>query len=214
VGENGSVRARSGAVIGFERFGSGPPMVLVHGGTADRTRWTPVIAPLAQRFTVHVVDRRGRGLSVHEVGPYPITREGEDIVAVAEAAGTEVYIVAHSYGAICALEAALLTPAIGRMVLYEPPIPTPGHAVFPPGAQDRLRAAANANDPEQILEVFFREVIELPDPAITTMKQTPMWQARLAAAHTLVREGDAVEAYEASDRLSAISVPVRLFLGD
>jgi pimeloyl-ACP methyl ester carboxylesterase len=35
--------------------------VLIHGSISDRTYWTPVIPPLAERFTVITVDRRGRG---------------------------------------------------------------------------------------------------------------------------------------------------------
>lgn len=213
MSESGSARSVNGAVIGFERSGSGSPMVLVHGGTADRGRWAPVVDALAERFTVYAMDRRGRGLSVQESEPYDIEREGEDIAAVVEAAGSGVYVVAHSFGAICALEAALVTAAIGRMFLYEPPIPTPGQSVFPPGAQDRLRKAAASADAEMILEVFFREIIELPGSAIEAMKETPMWQARLQAAHTLVRENDAIEIYRASTRLAAIAVPVRLLVG-
>jgi pimeloyl-ACP methyl ester carboxylesterase len=207
------VRSRDGSLIGFERFGAGAPMVLVHGGTGDRTRWTPVASALAERFTVHAMDRRGRGLSDREALDYTVRREGEDVAAVVEAAGRDVYLVGHSYGAICCLEAAQLTSAIGRMVLYEPPIPTPGHPVFPPGAQERLRSAAASNDPERILEVFFAEVIELPPGAIATMRAAPMWQARLDAARTLLREGDAVESYRLSEDLASIAAPVRLFLG-
>lgn len=188
-------------------------MVLVHGGTGDRTRWAPVSGALAERFTVHAMDRRGRGISADEADDYAIEREGEDVASVVEAAGRDVYLVGHSYGAICCLEAAPFHSAVGRMVLYEPPIPTPGHRVFPPGAQERLRAAAESGDAEAILQVFFSEVIELPQERIDAMKATPMWRARVAAAPTLVREGDAVEAYRLSKDLSSIAVPVRLFLG-
>jgi pimeloyl-ACP methyl ester carboxylesterase len=55
-----------GSRIGVERAGSGPALVLVHGGTADRSRWTAVREQLAQSFTLHLVDRRGRGLSTAE----------------------------------------------------------------------------------------------------------------------------------------------------
>ncbi|MFD8500837.1 alpha/beta fold hydrolase, partial [Amycolatopsis sp. NPDC059657] len=206
----GSVVSRDGSVVGFEVTGHGPPLVLVHGGTADRGRWAPVLRQLADRFTVYAVDRRGRGLSTAEAETYALAREGEDIAAVAEAAGRDVYVVAHSYGALCALEAAALTDAIGRMVLYEPPIPTAGNPVFTAAVRDRIRSAP---DPETRLETFFREVIHVPDSELPAMKRTPVWQARLAAVHTIVRELDAVEAFTVTPRLAGISVPVRLFLG-
>ena len=48
---------------------------------SDRTYWTPVIPPLAERFTVITVDRRGRGDS-GDAPTYAIGREFEDIAAV------------------------------------------------------------------------------------------------------------------------------------
>jgi len=188
-------------------------MVLVHGSTGNRLRWAPVLEALVERFDVHVMDRRGRGLSADDADDYSIQREGEDVAAVVEAAGRDAYLVGHSYGAICCLEAVPLTDAVERMVLYEPPIPTPGHAVFPPGSQERLRAAATTANREEILQVFFAEVIELPPSAIDAMRSTPMWDARLDAAPTLVREGDALEGYQLSDQLASVTMPVRLLLG-
>jgi len=43
------------------------------------------------------MDRRGRGLSTAEAGAYGLEREAEDVAAVAEALGNDVYVVAHSY---------------------------------------------------------------------------------------------------------------------
>jgi pimeloyl-ACP methyl ester carboxylesterase len=118
-----SVSSPDGTVIGFETLGAGPPMVLVHGTGADHARWTAVREQLAERYRLHLVDRRGRGLSRDEAPGYAIRREGEDIAAVAEAAGGDVYLVAHSYGALCALEAVRKTDAVTRLVACEPPRP-------------------------------------------------------------------------------------------
>ena len=56
-----TVRSVDGTTIAYEEFGAGSPLVLIHGSISDRTYWTPVIPPLAERFTVITVDRRGRG---------------------------------------------------------------------------------------------------------------------------------------------------------
>jgi len=208
-----SVESQDGSVIGFETFGQGPPLVLVHGTSADRSRWHPVVARLSERYTVHVVDRRGRGLSTAEAHPYALAREGEDVAAVIEAVGREVYLVGHSYGALCSLEAAQITDAIGRMVLYEPPAATSGHYVVSHEILDRIRAITAAGDAERVLEVFFAEVVHAAQATIETMKKTPIWPARLAAAHTIVRELERVEVFDISERLSKIAIPVRLFLG-
>ena len=34
-----------GTVIGYESFGAGPPLLLVHGSTGTRARWSSLRAP-------------------------------------------------------------------------------------------------------------------------------------------------------------------------
>lgn len=205
-----SVTSPDGTVIGFETLGDGPPMVLVHGTGADHTRWTAVRDRLARRYRLYLVDRRGRGLSRAEAPGYDIRREGEDIAAVAEAAGGDVYLVAHSYGALCALEAVRLTKAVRRLVAYEPPRPEPGGFVVGPEARARMKAA---EDPERILEIFLGEALRLAPAAVEAMRSTPVWPARVAAAPTIPRELDVVEGTVFDERLGGIAVPVRLFAG-
>jgi pimeloyl-ACP methyl ester carboxylesterase len=206
-----SVTSPDGTVIGFEILGDGPPMVLVHGTGADHTRWAAVRDRLAQRYRLYLVDRRGRGLSrAAEAADYDIRREGEDIAAVAEAAGGDVYLVAHSYGALCALEAVRVTDAVSRLVAYEPPRPAPGGFVVGPDARSRMRAA---DDPERILEIFLQEALRLPEADVEAMRATPVWPARVAAAPTIPRELDVVESMVFDERLGEIAIPVRLFAG-
>ena len=61
-------------------------MVLVSGGSVDRTSNAPLAQALAPHFTVLNYDRRGRGPS-GDTEPYAIEREIEDIEAVIGAAG-------------------------------------------------------------------------------------------------------------------------------
>lgn len=209
----GSVESSDGTMVGFMRYGEGPPMVMVHGAAMDRRSWGRVMPRLAEHFTVHLVDRRGRGLSTAQANSYGIEREGEDIAAVVEAAGREVFLVGHSYGALCSLEAALITDAIGRMLLFEPPGSTPGHQVSTPEDREQLRIAAAAGDLDGVLETFLRGPIRMSTEDIGAMRATPVWTASLGAAPNLVREVDCVEAFDTSDRLSRIGVPVRMLLG-
>jgi pimeloyl-ACP methyl ester carboxylesterase len=51
-----------GTRIAFWRSGSGLPLLLVHGATADHTTtWRIVLPALEERFAVSAMDRRGRG---------------------------------------------------------------------------------------------------------------------------------------------------------
>jgi pimeloyl-ACP methyl ester carboxylesterase len=106
-------------MIAYRRSGSGPPLLLVHGLTADHTRWSPISPRFEQRFSVYAMDRRGRGESGD--GPdYDIRREAEDVAAVVDAIGEPVFVLGHSAGALYSLEAALLAANFRRLILYEP----------------------------------------------------------------------------------------------
>lgn len=64
------------------------------------------------------MDRRGRGESGD--GPaYSLDREAEDVAALVDSIGQPVNVLGHSYGALCAIKAALLTNNIRRLILYE-----------------------------------------------------------------------------------------------
>jgi pimeloyl-ACP methyl ester carboxylesterase len=77
-----------GTRIGCEVVGDGPPLLAIHGTTADRGRWAAVRDALAGRFRLHLMDRRGRGLSADEApGDYSIEREAQDIRALVAAIG-------------------------------------------------------------------------------------------------------------------------------
>jgi pimeloyl-ACP methyl ester carboxylesterase len=210
MSEPGAVTSRDGSVIGFTTLGAGPPMVLVHGAAVDRRSWGAVRRRLAEHFTVHAMDRRGRGLSIAEHEPYDIAREAEDVAAVVEAAGRDVYLVGHSYGARCSLEAALITDAIGRMFLYEPPMPTPGHPVATPDTMQRM---CSADDPAVLLETFLVEGVQLSPRAVDAMKRTAAWPALVGNAPMILREVECVQRTDILGRLGSVTVPVRLLVG-
>lgn len=79
-----TVDSRDGTKIGYWTSGQGPPLVLVHGMTADHTRWAPLLPYLEPKFTVHAIDRRGRGAS-EDGRDYELKREFEDVAAVVDA---------------------------------------------------------------------------------------------------------------------------------
>ncbi|MDQ3740075.1 MAG: alpha/beta fold hydrolase [Actinomycetota bacterium] len=211
-GELVTVTSADGTRLGVEVVGSGPPLLAVHGGTADRTRWTPLVPHLADRFTLHLLDRRGRGASTEESdGQYALEREADDVVAVCEAIGAPVRLLGHSYGGLIGMEALTRTEAIERALLYEPAFDTPGHRIAPPDAFDRLSERLAADDREGALDLFYREIIRI-DPA--PLKAQPVWQARLAAVHTIEREGRIGLTYAvAPQHFAAVDVPVRILAG-
>ena len=192
--------------------GSGPPLVLVHGTTADHTRWARLLPRLEQDFTVCAMDRRGRGGSGDSTA-YAIDREFEDVAAVVEAIGEPVFLLGHSYGAICSLEGSLLTDRVRRLILYEPPIPTAG-PLYPPGAPERIQAFLDAGEPEAGLEVFFREVVRMPDQEFEVCRRLPSWPTRVMLAPTIPRELVVERSYTfRPERFAAFSTPTLLLTG-
>ncbi|HEU4397426.1 MAG TPA: alpha/beta fold hydrolase, partial [Actinomycetota bacterium] len=78
------VVSRDGTEIGYWTSGEGPPLLLVHGTTADHTRWRPLLPYLEPHATVYALDRRGRGTS-GDAPDYGVAREFEDVAAVVDA---------------------------------------------------------------------------------------------------------------------------------
>ena len=206
-----SVTSSDGTPIAYERSGAGPPLVLVHGTSADHTRWKPVLPTFEEHFTVYAVDRRGRGGS-GDSEDYSIELEFGDLAAVVDSIGEPAYLLGHSYGALCALEASLLTRNIRKLVLYEPPVRVVGEETAPYEVVDRLEALLEAGDRDGVVATMLREVAEVPPEAVEHMRSLPAWQAREAAAHTIPRELRAQETYRFDPkRFGDLGVPM-LFL--
>jgi pimeloyl-ACP methyl ester carboxylesterase len=218
-GQPTRVRSRDGAEIAFWTSGDGPPLVLVHGTTADHTRWRPLLPYLDPLFTVHAVDRRGRGGSGD--GPdYDIAREYEDLAAVIDAvaatAGLPVDVYGHSYGGFCAFGAANLTINVRRMVVYEGwPALEPDTLALPPAVEERLEALLAAGEREALVEEFLREALGMDDEQVHRFRSQPSWAGRVAAAHTIVRESRADRQLLFDPRrVAGITVPVLLLVGE
>ena len=50
------ITSKDGTAIGFWQSGSGAPLLLVHGTTADHSRWLPLIPRLEPHFSVYAMD--------------------------------------------------------------------------------------------------------------------------------------------------------------
>ncbi len=187
------VISKDGTHIAYERSGTGPPLVLIHGTGIDHTYWTPLIPQLEQNFTVHTVDRRGRGRS-GDAPTYAIQREFDDVVALVDAIRETVGLLGHSYGALCSLEAALRSAHIHKLALYEPPVYTTIEVSYPADIYDRFNTLLKAGHAEEALLMAY-EIGGTSTDELNLLRSLPNWQARVLAAQTIPREQMSVKNY-------------------
>lgn len=209
-----TVTSADGTKIAFERSGSGPSLVLVHGASASAKRWGNIRPLLDKHFTVIAMDRRGRGGSgdVAPGTPYALEREYEDVAAVAAAAGEPVILFGHSYGGLSSLGAMPTLDRVAALIIYEAPVPT--GPLLPDELLERLEDAARRDDRDGIMKMFCEEVVRMRPSDIATLRASPAWPARLAAAHTIPREMRAVETFSlAATQPERISIPTLLLHG-
>ncbi|TMF47062.1 MAG: alpha/beta hydrolase [Chloroflexi bacterium] len=121
----GSVVSKDGTIIGYRQVGHGPAVILLHGAMESAQSHMQVAQALADRFTIYLPDRRGRGLS----GPYredhSIETDVQDMAALLAKTGAHD-VMGVSSGAIIWLQAALTLPGIRKAVIFEPPLPING----------------------------------------------------------------------------------------
>jgi len=200
--------------------GDGPPIVLVHGATADHTTWRTSGPLLTARHATHAIDRRGRGAS-GDGDAYAIEREFEDLATVVDAlaadgGGAPVDVVGHSYGGRIGLGAALLTPNLRRLVVYEgAPPPAGGRRGYQDaGTLGRIEALVAAGDRDEALATFMRDIVGMPESELAAFRSDPVWPRRAAAVETTIRElREEVSPAASLDALAAVRQPVLQILG-
>lgn len=100
-----------------ETWGSGTPVVLVHGGLATGAEWLEQKPLTKEGFQLLVPDRRGYGNSPGSGDDF--LRDAEDI---ANLIGDGAHVVAHSYGGLGAMFAAAQKPQETlSLAMLEPP---------------------------------------------------------------------------------------------
>lgn len=204
-----NVASMDGTPISVECRGSGPTLLLVHGGTGDRSRWTALFPFFASRVTVCAMDRRGHGASGDSPN-YSLQKEVEDVIAVVNSRPGQVFVLGHSFGGVVALEAAFLTHRISKLVLYEPPVRNPDHDAIL-ARMERLIASGNR---EEALLIFFREIVMMSPGEIAAMKARPSWPALVASVEASIRQDRALGAYRLSAaRMRTLQTPTLLLSG-
>jgi pimeloyl-ACP methyl ester carboxylesterase len=208
------ITSRDGTSIAYDKLGSGPAVILVCGGSVDRTSNAGLADVLANDFTVYNFDRRGRGDS-GDSHAYAVEREIEDIAALAEAAGGTADLYGTSSGAALALNAALALPGvITKLALWEPPYFTEGFQPPPADTAQTYRNLVAQGKRGDAVEYFMTRVVGLPPDFAAHARTQPWWAGQEAIAHTLAYDAEIMGDYTMpSARASAVQTPTVVLAG-
>ena len=157
--EQGHV-AHDGARLWYAGFGSGPPVILLHGGLGHSGNWGHQVPPLIQAgHRVVLIDSRGHGRSTRDARPLSYSLMASDVRAVMDHLRLDTAaIVGWSDGACIGLMLAMTAPArVARVFFFacnmdpsgakETPDPTPMlQRCFRHHAMDYARLSATPSD--------------------------------------------------------------------
>jgi pimeloyl-ACP methyl ester carboxylesterase len=165
-----TVRSQDGAKISYLTLGSGPAVLVIPGALSMAADYTAFASALAEHFAVHIIERRGRGLSSPQGDDYSMRKEREDVLALQQETGAS-FLVGHSFGGLVALEVARNNPSLTKVAVYEPGVSLDGSIPMDwmPGYQKKLAE-------KKYLDAFVEFSLGVgPDRA----RNTPAWLMKL-----------------------------------
>jgi 3-oxoadipate enol-lactonase len=212
---------RTATGLAYDDEGSGPPIVLVHAGVADRRMWAPLVDALSDRHRLIRHDLRGVGESLPPTGPW--SHHTDLLELLDELLVPRAHLIGASVGAGIAVEAALARPGLAASLT----LIAPGGALID-GTPDAFRAiwaaevdALDRGDLDAATELNLRAWVDGPrrgpediDPAVRAFIaqmqreafELPEWDADHAPEHELVPA--------ATGRLAELDCPVLVLVGD
>jgi hypothetical protein len=109
----------SGIGIAYEATGSGPPLLMMHGGEADHTQYDGFVPHLAPRFACIAYDQRDSGGTRNPDADFGVEDLADDAAALIAALGhARAHVFGSSLGSVIAQALAVRHPgAVDRLVL-------------------------------------------------------------------------------------------------
>lgn len=179
----------------------GPPLVLIHGAGANAGVWEPLRAPLSS-FDLYAPDLPGRGDSSS-----PACERAEDAARWLEGEldaldARGVIVLGHSYGGAVALELALSSSRVARLVLVASGARLRVHPAILEGAERAVEGGAPLPSDLAFTPLASRDAI---DAYARAASATPP-EATLA-------DWRACDAFDRRGALAALDVPVLVMTG-
>ena len=200
--------------------GSGPGVVIVHGGGTDANVYRRLASRLSGSFAVDSYNRRGRGRSAPRPGGYGLDTEIADLGSVVEHTGSH-RVLGHSVGGYFALAGARALPGITRLALFDPTVSVEGSfpSDFLPEFERLVAAGATVdamvemgralNNPRSTMPVWVQRA------AVRAVMLTPPGRTMAALLPTVPAESRlAVEGDGPASQWSGVAARTRFYIGE
>ncbi len=206
------ILTHDGAALRYDRVGSGPAVLFIHGLTGNRTYWQKQVAALRDRFTVVTIDLRGHGESSKPKTGYGIGTMAADLAALVRTIGVpRVAIVGWSMGGLVGQELARrLEARASALVLVGTSAGGPPASEEEAERRQALRDAAGRD-----FRAFARTFAPL---AFKAGAESPLHAWHLAeigkmAPNAALAAADALFAFDGRANLAGLSVPTLVIHG-
>jgi pimeloyl-ACP methyl ester carboxylesterase len=191
----------NGINLYFETYGTGQPLILLHGGLGSGEMFGPILPALSKRHQVIAVDLQGHGRTADIDRPLDVRLMADDIAALIEHLGLDKPdLVGYSLGGGVAMHTAARYPAlVGRLVTVSANIRP--DAIYPQMREQQGQVGAAAAD---------------------FMKDTPMYQLYQRVAprpedfpRLLDKIGEAMaEDFDFTEEVRGLQIPTLIVAGD
>lgn len=203
-------------LLHFEESGSGTPLILICGISADLTVWKYLATELSAYFRVVMLDNRGVGRSAVPDAPFTIADMAEDVRALMDHLEIDsAYVLGWSMGGIIAQTLALSYPArVQKLVLVgsfaEPDVML----------REAIGTWVNLYQSNMPYEQIARHVAWLNySPALANKPvyekfiQSIIDNPYRQSVTGFVRQAEALVSFRASPELARLSVPTTVLVG-
>ena len=199
-------------MLSFQRQGTGPEVVLVHGFLGSGKIFEPLTKHLARQFSVMTIDLPGFAGSYDIPVPASVEALSDMVATTIRTAGIEkCSMLGHSLGAWIALELSLQQPdLLDKAILYggSPDGYCPARFETYEDSVERLRAQGIESFAAELAAKWFRRG-----------KQDPMYPlAREAGSHSSeeasIQHINSWNSWKTRDRLAQVETPTLIVCGD
>jgi pimeloyl-ACP methyl ester carboxylesterase len=204
-----------GLQVAYERAGSGPPLVLLHGFVGDGpTTWRRQLDGLSDAFTVVAWDAPGAGRSTDPPERFGLDGYADCLAGFLDALGiTRACVAGLSFGGIVALAFQRRHAAVSSALILASAYAGWAGSLPPEAAEQRLRQSLALADgaPEALVAALLPTMFSKPMPPETV---AGFREGMLAFHPRGFRAMARASAQDVRDVLHHIDVPTLLLYGD